>query len=44
MSRRTWNTLVDATACFGLVSLASTGLMLRYQLPPGSGGLHGFGV
>ncbi|MBX3423336.1 MAG: DUF4405 domain-containing protein [Pirellulaceae bacterium] len=44
MSRTTWNTLVDATAYFGLIMLASTGLMLRYQLPPGSGGLHGVGI
>lgn len=44
MSRTSWNVLVDATAYFGLVMLASTGLMLRYQLPPGSGGLHGVGI
>lgn len=43
MSRTRWNTVVDAVAYFGLVLLASSGLMLRFQLPPGSGGLHGIG-
>jgi hypothetical protein len=43
MSRTRWNTVVDAVAYFGSVLLASTGLMLRFQLPSGSGGLHGIG-
>jgi hypothetical protein len=34
---------VDAVAYVGIVALASTGLVLRFQLPPGSGGLLGIG-
>ena len=41
MSRTTLNAVIDAAAYVGLVALATTGLMLRYQMPPGSGGLHG---
>lgn len=43
MTRATWNSIVDGLAYFGLATLATTGLMLRYQLPPGSGGSHGMG-
>ena len=43
MSRTTLNASIDAVAYAGLVALATTGLMLRYQCPPGSGGLHGMG-
>jgi hypothetical protein len=43
MSRTTLNAIVDAVAYAGLVVLATTGLMLRWQMPPGSGGLHGMG-
>lgn len=43
MSRTALNAIVDAVAYAGLVLLASTGLMLRWQMPPGSGGLHGMG-
>jgi Domain of unknown function (DUF4405) len=43
MSRTTLNAIIDAVAYAGLVVLATTGLMLRWQMPPGSGGLHGMG-
>jgi Domain of unknown function (DUF4405) len=43
MTRTTLNAIVDAVAYAGIVVLATTGLMLRYQMPPGSGGLHGMG-
>ena len=43
MTRTALNALVDAIAYAGLVVLATTGLMLRWQMPPGSGGLHGMG-
>ncbi len=43
MSRTELNAIVDAIAYAGLVVLATTGLMLRWQMPPGSGGLHGMG-
>jgi len=43
MSRTALNAIVDAVAYAGLVALATTGLMLRFQMPPGSGGLHGMG-
>lgn len=36
-----WNAIVDAIAYVGFVALAATGLVLRFQLPPGSGGEHG---
>lgn len=44
MSRTALNAIVDAVAYAGLVVLATTGLMLRWQMPPGSGGLHGMGA
>lgn len=43
MSRTDLNAIIDAIAYAGLVLLATTGLMLRWQMPPGSGGLHGMG-
>ena len=43
MSRTALNAIVDAVAYAGMVVLATTGLMLRWQMPPGSGGLHGMG-
>lgn len=43
MTRTTLNAIIDAVAYAGLVVLATTGLMLRWQMPPGSGGLHGMG-
>ena len=36
-----WNALVDTLAYVGFVALAVTGLVMRFQLPPGSGGEHG---
>ena len=38
------NAAVDALAYVGFVFLTTTGLLLRYQLPPGSGGSHGVGA
>jgi len=38
MKRTTWNMLIDALAFVAFVLLASTGFLLTYQLPPGSGG------
>lgn len=43
MNRTALNAIVDAVAYAGIIVLATTGLMLRYQMPPGSGGLHGMG-
>lgn len=40
MTRAKWNAVVDAAALFGFAALVSTGLLMRYQLPPGSGGGH----
>jgi len=37
-SRKTLNVVVDTAALVGFVALIATGLMLRYTLPPGSGG------
>lgn len=38
------NAIIDAVAMVGFMGLASTGLILRYQLPPGSGGMVGRGL
>jgi len=38
MRRPTLNLLVDTTAFVGFVLLVSTGVLVRYVLPPGSGG------
>jgi hypothetical protein len=45
MKRGQLNALIDAVALVGFMGLTSTGLVLRFQLPPGSGGVagHGFG-
>lgn len=44
MKRIHWNTLVDGLALIAFVLLASTGLLLSYQLPPGSGGREMLGM
>ena len=44
MKRTNLNGLVDALAFLGFLLLLTTGLLLAYQLPPGSGGLHGVGA
>jgi Domain of unknown function (DUF4405) len=38
------NAVIDSIALGGLLCLASTGLVLEYQLPPGSGELIGHGT
>jgi hypothetical protein len=43
MKRQRVNFIIDAVAFAGFLFLVSTGVLLRYQLPPGSGGLHGRG-
>ncbi|MBN1360226.1 MAG: DUF4405 domain-containing protein [Sedimentisphaerales bacterium] len=43
MRRTTLNFIVDATAFANLLCLAATGIILRFILPPGSGGGHGYG-
>lgn len=44
MKRVRLNFVIDAMAMASFLFLASTGVLLRYQLPPGSGGLHGRGT
>jgi hypothetical protein len=44
MTRTHFNFAIDALAFAAFVLLASTGVLLRYQLPPGSGGLYGRGM
>ena len=44
MKRTRLNFVIDAAAFAVFLFLVSTGMLLRYQLPPGSGGLHGRGV
>jgi Domain of unknown function (DUF4405) len=44
MKRVHLNAVVDAVALVAFMGLASTGLVLRYQLPPGSGGAVGRGT
>jgi hypothetical protein len=44
MKRTTLNQIVDAVAFVGFLLLTTTGVLLRYQLPPGSGRLHGVGM
>jgi Domain of unknown function (DUF4405) len=44
MTRTKLNFVVDAVAFGAFLFLASTGVLLRYQLPPGSGGLSGRGT
>jgi Domain of unknown function (DUF4405) len=44
MKRTHLNALMDALSFIAFLLLLSTGLLLEYQLPPGSGGTHGFGM
>jgi hypothetical protein len=44
MKRPTLNFLIDVTAFVAFVFLLSTGLLLRYTLPPGSGRIEGGGT
>jgi len=44
MKRVQLNAIIDAVAFVAFMCLASTGLILRYQLPPGSGGAVGRGM
>lgn len=44
MSRTSLNAAIDTIAYAGFVFLGTTGLLLRYQLPPGSGRSHGMGT
>jgi hypothetical protein len=41
MTRAKWNAVVDLAALAAFAAVVSTGLLLRFQLPPGSGGGHG---
>jgi len=43
MRRRTLNFAIDSFAFIDLVLLAGTGAILKWVLPPGSGGGHGQG-
>ena len=40
MRRSTLNFLVDTAALLGILVLVATGLMIRFVLPPGTGGRH----
>ncbi len=44
MKRTNVNFVIDAAAFAAFLFLLSTGLLLRYQLPPGSGGSHATGA
>lgn len=44
MNRAKLNLLVDTIALFGFLFLASTGVLLKLQLPPGSGRIAGEGA
>ncbi len=44
MTRSALNKIADVVVFTGLAVLATTGVLLRYQLPPGSGQLHGAGT
>jgi hypothetical protein len=44
MKRTQLNFVIDAAAFAAFLTLLSTGLLLRYQLPAGSGGLHATGT
>jgi Domain of unknown function (DUF4405) len=44
MTRTHLNFVADSLAFVAFLLLASTGVLLRYLLPPGSGGLHGRGT
>lgn len=44
MKRTSWNVAVDVLSFAAFVLLTSTGILVRYALPPGSGALHGPGT
>ena len=44
MKRVQLNAVIDAVALVGFMVLVSSGLILRLQLPPGSGGMVGRGL
>ena len=44
MSRTSQNAWIDTLAFIALAFIVSTGFLMRYQLPPGSGGLQGTSV
>ncbi|MBM4028209.1 MAG: DUF4405 domain-containing protein [Planctomycetes bacterium] len=43
MKRTTWNFMIDSLAFVDLLLLTGTGAILKWVLPPGSGGGHGQG-
>ncbi len=43
MNRLKWNAFIDTLAFIALVAMTSTGLVLRFMLPPGSGRLEAGG-
>jgi hypothetical protein len=43
MKRTSLNFVIDAVAFAGFLLLATTGVLMAYRLPPGSGGRDGFG-
>jgi hypothetical protein len=43
MKRTTWNFVLDSLSLVNLLLLAATGAVMRWVLPPGSGGGHGHG-
>ncbi len=43
MKRTTWNLILDTISFLNLLSLAATGTIMRWVLPPGSGGGQGHG-
>jgi len=43
MRQATVNYIVDAVAFLDLISLTATGVIMKWVLPPGSGGGHGRG-
>ncbi len=43
MKRATWNFVMDSISLVNLLLLATTGSIMRWVLPPGSGGGHGYG-
>jgi hypothetical protein len=43
MKRSSLNFVIDAAAFAGFLLLATTGMLLAYRLPPGSGGREGYG-
>lgn len=43
MSKSKLNLLIDTLAYLGMMAMVSTGLLLMYIMPPGTGGCHGEG-